>query len=227
MTEFLAGCLDNLTAYAPVWGLLLIFVFMTIESSFIPFPSEVVMIPAGFLAFRGGLTTGIGWLDMIFAIAAGLAGSLAGAYVNYYLSVWLGRPFLYKYGKYFFLKEAALNRAEEIFREYGELATFVCRLLPAIRQIISIPAGLSKMDIRRFSLFTALGAGIWTAVLAFIGWYLASLAGNMSYLEMIEKGKQLINDNYIYVFIVLALICAVYFYIHHKIMQSKSAAADK
>ncbi len=227
MTENLAGCLDNLTAYAPVWGLLLIFVFMTIESSFIPFPSEVVMIPAGFLAFRGGLTTGIAWLDMIFAIIAGLAGSLAGAYINYYLSVWLGRPFLYKYGKYFFLKEAALNRAEEIFREYGELATFVCRLLPAIRQIISIPAGLSKMDIRRFSLFTALGAGIWTAVLAFTGWYLASLAGDMSYLEMIEKGKQLINDNYIYVFIVLALICAAYFYIHHKIMQNKSTAADK
>ncbi len=219
MTETVAATLDSLTAYAPAWGLVLIFVFMTIESSFIPFPSEVVMIPAGFLACRGGLTTGIPVLDMLLAIVCGLAGSMAGAYVNYYLAIWLGRPFLHRYGKYFFLKEEALNRSEEIFREYGELATFVCRLLPAIRQLISIPAGLSKMDFKRFSFFTALGAGIWTTVLAVLGWYFATLAGNMSYLEMINKGKAVIHDNYIYILLALALLTAAYIYIHNKIMK--------
>lgn len=226
MTEAIASCLDSLTASAPVWGFVLIFVFMAVESSFIPFPSEVVMIPAGFLAYRSGLTTGIPWLDLLLAIICGLAGSMTGAYVNYYLAAWLGRPFLHKYGKYFFLKEPALDRAEEVFREYGELATFVCRLLPAIRQLISIPAGLSKMDFWRFSFFTALGAGIWTTVLAFIGWYFAHLAGDMSYLEMIERGKQLIHDNYIYVFIVLAVLVAAYLFVHHKIMQSKKPTGN-
>ena len=222
MTEAIAATLDSLTACAPVWGFVLIFVFMTIESSFIPFPSEVVMIPAGFLACRGGLTTGIPWLDMILAIVCGLAGSMAGAYINYYLAVWLGRPFLHRYGKYFFLKEAALDRAEEVFREYGELATFVCRLLPAIRQIISIPAGLSRMDIKRFSFFTALGAGLWTVVLALIGWYFATLAGDMSYQQMIIRGKQMIHDNYIYVIIVLAVLTAAYLWVHHKVMKKKA-----
>ena len=219
MTESIAASLDSLTACAPAWGLVLIFVFMTIESSFIPFPSEVVMIPAGFLAYRAGLTTGMPVVDLVLAIVAGLAGSMAGAYVNYFLSLKLGRPFLHRYGKYFFLKESALDRAEEVFREYGELATFVCRLLPAIRQLISIPAGLAKMDIKRFSFFTALGAGIWTAVLALLGWYFASLAGDMTYLEMINRGKELIHRNYIYVIIASAVLIAGYLLIHHKIMK--------
>lgn len=226
MTEAIANCLNSLTASAPVWGFVLIFVFMTVESSFIPFPSEVVMIPAGFLAYRSGLTTGIPWLDLILAIVCGLAGSMAGAYINYYLSAWLGRPFLHRYGKYFFLKEPALDRAEEVFREYGELATFVCRLLPAIRQLISIPAGLSGMNFWRFSLFTALGAGLWTIVLALIGWYFAHLAGDMSYLEMIERGKKLIHDNYIYVIAVLTVLVVGYLFVHHKVMKSKIVVSD-
>ena len=166
MTEFIASHLDLAMQHAPVWGFILIFVFMTVESSFIPFPSEVVMIPAGFLAYRGLLSTHIPWLDLVLSIVIGLAGAMAGAYINYGLSVWLGRPFLHKYGKYFFLKEQHLDRAEEIFRKYGDLATFVCRLLPAIRQLISIPAGLSRMNLGRFSFFTALGAGIWFALVS-------------------------------------------------------------
>ena len=194
MTETIASSLDSLTACAPVWGFVLIFVFMMIESSFVPFPSEVVMIPAGFLAYRCGLTTGIPWLDMTLAILC---------------------------GKYFFLKEAALDRAEEVFREYGELATFVCRLLPAIRQLISIPAGLAKMDFKRFTFFTALGAGVWTTVLAWLGWYFASLAGDMTYLEMITRGKQLIHDNYIYVIAGVILLVGGYLAVHHKVMKSR------
>ena len=119
------------------------------------------------------------------------------------------------------LKDAALDRSEEIFREYGELATFVCRLLPAIRQLISIPAGLSRMDLRRFSFFTALGAGLWTAVLAGLGWYFGKLSAGMSYLEMINRGKAIIHEHYIYIFIGLALLVAAYLFVHHKVMQSK------
>ena len=160
---------------------LLIFVFilffMAVESSFIPFPSEVVMIPAGFLAYRYELLPGCGaWGGLIAAVLCGLAGSMIGAYVNYYLSAWLGRPFLHKYGKYFFLKEQALDRAEEIFRKYGDMVTFICRLLPAIRQLISIPAGLSRMNILRFSLYTGAGAGLWSAILAGIGFYFGKIA---------------------------------------------------
>lgn len=234
MIESIASYLDIVTQYAPVWGFVLIFVFMAIESSFIPFPSEVVMIPAGFLAFRGSLTfgyyfpevAGMIYLDMLLAIVCGLLGSMTGAYINYYLASWLGRPFLHRYGKYFFLKEQALDRAEEIFREHGEMATFVCRLLPAIRQLISIPAGLAKMNFWRFTLFTALGAGLWTIVLALLGWYFAHLAGDMSYLEMINRGKQMIHDNYIYVFGALALLVAAYLFVHHKVMQSKKTPVD-
>ncbi len=207
-------------AHAHVWGFVLIFVFMAIESSFIPFPSEVVMIPAGFLAFRGELTTGIPVLDLVLAILVGLAGSMAGAYFNYYFSLWLGRPFLYKYGKYFFVSEPTLKRAEDIFREYGEIATFVCRLLPGIRQLISVPAGLVKMNVYRFSFFTALGAGIWTAILAVIGWYFAHLAGDMTYPEMVERGKALISENFIWVLLFLAVVIGGYIFVHKKVMKA-------
>ena len=227
MTELLASHLDQAIQLAPVWGFLLIFIFMTVESSFIPFPSEVVMIPAGFLAYRGSLTTHIPALDLTLAILIGLAGSMAGAYINYYLSIWLGRPFLRRYGKYFFLSEQHLDRAEEIFRKYGDLATFVCRLLPAIRQLISIPAGLARMNLGRFTLFTALGAGIWTAILAAVGWYFGHLAGDMTSLEMVSRGKELIHKHYIWILVFLAVFIAAYLLIQKAVMKSdKAAAAD-
>ncbi len=227
MTELIASHLDQAIQLAPVWGFLLIFIFMTVESSFIPFPSEVVMIPAGFLAYRGSLTTHIPALDLTLAILIGLAGSMAGAYINYYLSIWLGRPFLRRYGKYFFLSEQHLDRAEEIFRKYGDLATFVCRLLPAIRQLISIPAGLARMNLGRFTLFTALGAGIWTAILAAVGWYFGHLAGDMTSLEMVSRGKELIHKHYIWILVFLAVFIAAYLLIQKAVMKSdKAAAAD-
>lgn len=188
--DIIANYIEAFAAYSqayPVLFCLFIFVFMTIESSFIPFPSEVVMIPAGFLVARYNMLTASHFSDLLIIIILGTAGSIAGAFVNYALSIKLGRPFLHKYGKYFFLKENALNRAEEIFREYGEIVTFVCRLLPAIRQLISIPAGLSRMNIARFTLFTGLGAGIWTAILAGVGYYFGYLTGDISYLELIHK----------------------------------------
>ena len=220
MTEIIASNIEMIASHAAVWGFLLIFFFMMIESSFIPFPSEVVMIPAGFLAYRGALTCHMPVPDLIFAILAGLAGSMAGAYINYFLAEYLGRPVLYKYGKYFFLSEKNLNRAEEVFRDYGDITTFVCRLIPAIRQLISIPAGLARMSHKKFAFFTALGAGIWTAILALTGWYLAHLAKDLSYMEMVERGKKIISGNYIWVILFLAVVIAAYIILHKYIMKS-------
>lgn len=191
MLETLASHLDAIAALAPTWGLLFIFVFMAIESSFVPFPSEVVMIPAGFLAARGEMGVGSPLVAVWVAIAVGVLGSLAGAFVNYYLALWVGKPFLEKYGRWFFLKPDALERACEVFNKYGAATTFVCRMVPAIRQLISIPAGIAKMPLGGFTLFTGLGAGIWTAILAFVGYGLGKSAGDISYLELCTKGKEM------------------------------------
>lgn len=195
MIETLAAHLDAFAALAPTWGLLLVFVFMTVESSFIPFPSEVVMIPAGFLAARGELGCGTPLAAVTLAFLVGVLGSLAGAYVNYFLALWVGKPFLEKYGKWFFLKPAALDRACEVFNRYGAATTFVCRMIPAIRQLISIPAGIARMPLGSFTLFTALGAGIWTAILTFVGWAIGRSTAHISYLDLCLKGKETASAN--------------------------------
>ena len=166
------------------------FVFMAVESSFIPFPSEVVMVPAGFLAARGELALAP-LPALAAAIAVGVLGSLAGAFANYYLALWLGRPFLERYGKYFFVKPEPLARACEVFNRYGAATTFVCRLVPVIRQLISIPAGISRMPVASFALFTGLGAGIWTAILAAVGFAIGRSTADISYLELCTRGKDM------------------------------------
>ena len=199
MLDALAAHLDSIAALAPVWGYALIFAFMVIESSFIPFPSEIVMIPAGFLAARGELSMHAPVPDLVLATAVGLAGSLAGAYFNYFLSAKLGEPFLRKYGKWFFIKPEALDRACEVFNKYGGATTFVCRLVPVIRQLISIPAGLSKMPLGKFTFFTGLGAGIWTAILAGVGYALGRSAGDITYKELVHRGKEMLDAHLLWV----------------------------
>ena len=220
MIEFLINYIQLAASHAATWGFVLIFVLMAVESSFFPLPSEVVMIPAGFLAVRGELTTGHPLIDMSIAISCGLAGSLAGAYFNYYFALWLGRPVLYKYGKYFFLPEKALNRAEEVFLEYGDVTTFICRLVPGIRHLISLPAGLSRMPHGRFAFFTSLGAGIWCAILAGIGFYLGSLSKDMTYPELVHRGIKLLHHSYPYIIAGLVITVVVYGFVHHRVMKS-------
>ena len=188
MLETIAAHIDSFIAVAPTWGFVLIFAFMAIESSFIPFPSEVVMIPAGFLAARGELGPFSPWAGVVLSIIVGTLGSLLGAYVNYYLALWAGKPFLEKYGKYLFIKKEALEKSCTVFNKYGAVATFICRLIPGIRQLISIPAGIAKMPLGPFSLFTALGAGIWSAVLAAVGYVLGRTAGDITYRELVLNG---------------------------------------
>ena len=144
-----------------------IFILMFLESSFFPFPSEVVMIPAGYLAYKGEM-------NIYLAVLAGIFGSVAGALFNYYLALKFGRKYLIKYGKYIFLKEESLDKLERFFKKHGEISTFNGRLIPGVRQYISLPAGLSRMHIWKFSLYSALGAGIWIIVLVSLGYFLGS-----------------------------------------------------
>ncbi len=141
-----------------------IILLMAIESSFIPFPSELVLPPAGYLAAQGRMSA-------VLAFACGLAGSIVGALVNYFLAAKLGRPLIHRYGRYVFVKEKSLVRAEEFFDRHGEISTFIGRLIPVIRQLISLPAGVARMRLNLFVLYTAVGAAIWCAILTGIGWF--------------------------------------------------------
>lgn len=175
MTQWLVDTVAGL-GYAGIVAL------MAVESSFIPFPSEVVMIPAGYLAAQGQM-------DISLVILAGLAGSMIGAYVNYFGALWIGRRFLEQYGRYFFISPKTLEKMDLFFERHGAISTFIGRLIPGVRQLISIPAGLARMNIALFSLYTALGAGIWGAILAFLGYFIGGNEALMSeYLREITVG---------------------------------------
>jgi membrane protein DedA with SNARE-associated domain len=150
---------------------------MALESSFFPFPSEVVLPPAGYLAAQGRMSLSL-------ALLAGLGGSVLGALANYGLAVWLGRPLLHRYGRYLLINETSLERAEAFFRRHGEIGTFVGRLVPVIRQYISLPAGLARMRLDRFVAYTALGAGVWCTILTAIGWYIGRHAAVLEQAEV-------------------------------------------
>ena len=157
VVDFLVNTIGNM-GYS---GLVLL---MALESSFFPFPSEVVVPPAGYLAARGEMSI---WL----VVMAGIAGSLLGAVFNYWLAMRFGRPFFERYGKYLLVSQASLGQADKFFEKHGHISTFVGRLLPGIRQYISLPAGLTRMHLGLFCLFTALGAGLWVVMLALLGFW--------------------------------------------------------
>lgn len=175
-----------------------IFILMFLESSFFPFPSEVVMVPAGYLAFKGEM-------NLFLVIAMGILGSLAGAIFNYYLAIKLGRAFILKYGKYIFLTEETLLKVEDFFAKHGSISTFSGRLIPAVRQYISLPAGLGRMNLLKFSIYTSLGAGIWVTILALLGYFIGS-------------NEELISTylTYIIVGVLILLAILVAFYIRFK-----------
>jgi membrane protein DedA with SNARE-associated domain len=137
---------------------------MFIESSFLPLPSELVMPPAGYLAAQGRM-------DPVLAVLSGTVGSILGALFNYWFAVTVGEPFLRRFGKYVLLRERHLDRSEAFFARHGEISTFIGRLLPVLRHLISIPAGMARMPLGRFVAFTGLGASIWCTVLVYIGWF--------------------------------------------------------
>ena len=144
-----------------------IFILMAMESSVIPLPSELVMPPAGYLAQQGQM-------HMAVAILCGTAGSLVGAYANYLAAHYLGRPLILKYGKYVWITEEKFAKVETFFKNHGEVSTFIGRLLPVVRHLISLPAGLAGMSRVKFSLYTVAGAGIWVTVLTYIGYFIGA-----------------------------------------------------
>ena len=144
-----------------------IFLLMAMESSVIPVPSELVMPPAGYLAQQGQMSI---WI----AILCGTAGSLVGAYANYYAAHYLGRPLILKYGKYVWITEEKFAKVETFFKNHGEVSTFIGRLFPVVRHLISLPAGLANMNHWKFALYTMAGAGLWVTVLTFIGYFIGA-----------------------------------------------------
>lgn len=174
---FIAWCLENLN----YWTIMLL---MAIESSFIPFPSEVVVPPAAYMAAATGEMNI--WLVVFFATL----GALIGAFVNYGLALWLGKPIVYRFansrlGHMCLLDEQKVVKAEQFFVRYGAVATLVGRLVPAVRQLISIPAGLAKMNLAKFALYTSIGAGLWNCVLAVLGYYLESVVPEEQLIETV------------------------------------------
>ncbi|WP_294533804.1 DedA family protein [uncultured Bacteroides sp.] len=176
---FIQWCLDHLNYWT-------ITILMAIESSFIPFPSEVVIPPA---AYKSAVNEELNiYLVVLFATV----GANIGALINYFLAKWLGRPIVYKFansrfGHMCLIDEAKVQHAETYFDKHGALSTFVGRLIPAVRQLISIPAGLAQMKLSTFLLYTTLGAGIWNAILAFIGYQLSNVPGIESEEQLIAK----------------------------------------
>ncbi|CAA6813805.1 MAG: putative integral membrane protein (dedA homolog) [uncultured Campylobacterales bacterium] len=166
-------------------GYIGIVALMALESSFFPFPSEVVMIPAGYLSAKGEM-------NIYIVVFMGILGSLLGGLLNYFLAFHFGEKFLLKFGKYFFFKEKHLNKLKIFFSNHGEISTFNGRLIPGLRQYISFPAGLAKMNIYRFSFFTSLGAGIWMIVLVLLGYFLggneALIKENLKTISLITIG---------------------------------------
>lgn len=165
---------------------LLIFVLMTVESSFIPFPSEVVVPPAAYLACTKGD------MNVVLVVLVATAGALCGALVNYFLSLWIGRPLVYSFadsrlGHAMLINRQKVDNAEKYFDRHGAVSTFIGRLIPAVRQLISIPAGLARMNLGVFCLFTALGAGIWNAILGALGWWLGRTVPLDQLFSQVEK----------------------------------------
>lgn len=182
---------------ASSWGYLGIIILMTLESSFIPFPSEVVMIPAGYLAHKGEL-------NLLLCILSGIFGSVLGALINYYICFFWGKKFVLKFGKYFGINEKKFSKFEEFFLKYGEISTFICRLLPGIRQYISMPAGLSKMKLLNFVFFTALGSAIWVSILTFLGYF-------------IGENEELIKTYLSQILVFIIIFCFIFVFIYVKI----------
>lgn len=159
--EILAKIVD----FVEQFGYLGIFIMTFLESTFVPIPSEVTMVPAGYLAYQGHLNIGI-------VFAASIAGTLGGSLFNYWLAIRFGRHLLLKIGHYCFMNAEKLAKIEGFFANHGEISIFTGRLIPGLRHFISFPAGLSRMSLKTFCVYTAFGGGLWMATLIGLGYFI-------------------------------------------------------
>jgi membrane protein DedA with SNARE-associated domain len=208
---FIQWCLEHLNYWT-------IMILMTIESSFIPFPSEVVVPPA---AYKAAINDEMNiYLVVLFATI----GANLGALINYYLAKWLGRPIIYKFansrlGHICLIDEEKVKRAEVYFDKYGATSTFIGRLIPGIRQLISIPAGLARMKLGTFLLYTTLGAGIWNCILAAIGYYLSTVPGIETEEQLLARVTEYSKEiGYIFIGLVVFIVG----FLVYKGLRSKS-----
>lgn len=190
---FIQWCLDNLN----YWTITLL---MVIESSFIPFPSEIVVPPAAYMAAAGELNI---YLVVCFATL----GADIGAVINYYLALWVGRPIIYRFagsriGHMLLVDEAGVKKAETFFIKNGSLSTFIGRLVPGVRQLISIPAGLARMKLPAFLLYTTLGAGLWNIILAAVGYYLHAVVPQEELMAKVNEYSKELS----YIFIITGML---------------------
>jgi membrane protein DedA with SNARE-associated domain len=196
-----------LTNTAGQWGYPGIVTLMALESSFFPFPSEVVIPPAAYLAAGGKMNLGM-------VIFCGTLGSLLGAVFNYWIALKFGRPFFEKYGQYLLVSNQSLEKADRFFERHGHISTFIGRLLPGIRQYISLPAGLARMGIFTFCAATVLGAGAWVLVLAALGFWFG-------------RNEQLVLQNLHWVSLILVIGCGVMTFFYWRKRRGRSKRAQE
>lgn len=190
---------------------------MAMESSVLPLPAELVMPPAGYLAYQGRMNL---WL----ALASGTLGSMIGAYANYWVASRLGRWVFVRYGRFVFLTERSLERTERLFAAHGEIATFVGRLFPVFRHLISIPAGLARMNLKRFFLYTGAGAALWCAVLLAIGWLIGRLGEGQSREQLNALATRYAHQAILWMVPLAAVLIAGYVIWHRR--GTRRAAGD-
>lgn len=208
--------LDFLYTLAEKLDYFYVTLLMAVESSVIPFPSEVVVPPAGYMAAEGNM-------NIVLVILFATLGSLIGAAANYVVSYYVGRPIVYKFaesklGHLCLLNKEKIQRAEAYFEKHGVVATLIGRLVPAIRQLISIPAGLAKMNFFKFALYTTVGAGLWNVVLALLGYYLHSV---VPYNELQSVVKEYEKPIIIGICAVVAIVVAI------MIIKSRTSKSNK
>lgn len=195
-----------------------IFILMMVESTVVPFPSEVVVPPAAYSAAGGNLNI---WLVIVFATL----GAVAGAVINYAAGYYLGRPVIYRFassrlGRLCLLSQEKIEKSEQYFNDHGAVATLTGRLIPGIRQLISVPAGLAKMNFSKFLFYTTLGAGAWNIILAILGWYLHSFVPK----DQLQSAINTYSDH-IKVVILSLVVLGVVFVIGKKLLKMRAAKA--
>lgn len=205
-TQFLA---EHIMQFYETTGYVSVFILMTMESMIFPVPSEAVLPPAGLLISQGRFT-------FAGVIIASTIGSIFGSLLSYWIGVYGGRPFIERFGKYFLLDKKALQWSEKYFTKHGDLTIFVCRFIPVVRHLISIPAGFGRMNIWKFSLYTIIGAGMWNAFLTWAGvrW------GQQGWDLIMEYGHSIDI-----VIVILMIIGGAYFFWRHYNNRNKAEAS--